>query len=368
MKTRHAFTLVELVLAMACTSLLLLGISSAIVVASRSAFDPRQPQAALARSRSVAQLIADDLAQATSIVEGTATAIEFTVADRDDDGAEETIRYEWSGTVGDGIFRSFNTDSALLAGDIASLALTYTTTLEEATVIGDPAEGAEQLLYAYEDANLSNVPISSTSWLAMTILPTLPSDATAWSVTRLCFEAKQDGAATGTLTIKIKDWVDSGSWLWKTTIAESTLPSSYGWTTVPVSGVSGLTTSYLIAITFENAASAAAARMKYCDACEAYVNVHRSSTSTAWTNESYYADGALNLKVYGTITRPARIPSTITRVIDAKVAIVSYDASRSAGQASASIAARPILDITAGVVGGAGTASTTSTTLIKKNK
>lgn len=354
MKTRHAFTLVELILAMAGTSLLLLGVTSAIVVASRSAYDPKQPQTALARSRSVAQLIADDLAQATSIVEGTATAVEFTVADRDDDGTEETLRYEWSGTAGDGIYRSINGDSALLASDIASLGFTYTTTTEDATVVGAAAEGAEQLLYAFEDANLSNVPISTTSWLAMTIAPTLPSDATAWSVTRVEFEAKQDSAATGTLLIKLRNSLSVLTSLLGSTITvnESSLPTSYGWTSVPVSGVTGLSPSASISISFETVSLLAnSARMRYCDSCEAHAVAFRSASSTAGSTWTTYVDGALNIRVYGKVTRPARTPTTLTRLVSTGVSIVSYDASRTAGRATASVAARPIVPSGAIAVG-----------------
>lgn len=346
MKTRSAFTLVELVLAMAGTSLLLLGVTSAIVVASRSAYDPEQPQTALARSRSVAQLIADDLAQATSIVEGTATAVEFTVADRDDDGTEETLRYEWSGTAGDGVYRSVNGDSALLASDIASLGFTYTTTTEDATVVGAAAQGAEQLLYAFEDANSSNAPISTTSWLAMTIAPTLPSDATAWSVTRIEFEAKQDSAATGTLLIKLRSSLFVPASLLGSTITinESSLPASYGWTSVPVSGVTGLSPSASISISFEAVSLLAnSARMQYCDSCEAHPVAYRSASSTAGSTWTMYVDGALNLKVYGKVTRPARTQTTLTRLVSTGVSIVSYDASRTAGRATASVVARPIV-------------------------
>lgn len=354
MTTRPAFTLIELVLALATTSLLLLGVSSAIVVASRSTYDPENDQASLARSRSVARQIADDLAQATSLIEGTATTVEFTVADRDDDAVQETIRYEWSGTKGDSIYRTINGDSAALATDIASLALAYTTTTEEAIVTGDPAEGAEELLYAFEDATLSNVPISSTSWLAMTIAPTLPADATAWSVTRLEFEAKSDGAATDTLTIKVRSSLSVLTSLLGSaiTVNESTLPSSYGWTSVAVAGVTGLSPSASVSISFENASLVAAARMRYGDACEAHPAAYRSASSTlgvAWTT---YDDGALNLRAYGKVTRPAQTLSTLTRLVDARVSIVSHDSSRTAGRADATFAARPIIDIADGAVAG----------------
>lgn len=346
MKARPAFTLLELVLAMAGTTLLLLGITSTIIVASRAAYNPEQPQSALARSRSIAQTIADDLAQATSVVRGTSTTVEFTVADRDDDGDDDTIRYEWSGAPGDGIYRSVNGDPTLLATSIASLRFTYTTTSENATVIGDPVEGAEQLLYDFEDATLSNVPISTTSWLAQTIAPTLPSDATAWSITRLSFEATQDGAATGTLTIKFRGSLSVASSLLGAAISvnESSLPTSYGWTTVPVSGVAGLSPSASVSISFESVlALSNSARMRYCDGCEGHAVAYRSSSSTAGGTWTSYNDGALNLRVYGTVTRPARTPTTLTRLATVGVSVTSFDSTQSAAQASASVSARPIV-------------------------
>jgi hypothetical protein len=346
MKARPAFTLIELVLAMAGTTLLLLGVTSTIIVASRAAYNPEQPQSALARSRSIAQTIADDLAQATSLVRGTSNLVEFTVADRDDDGSDDTIRYEWSGTLGDGIYRSINGDPTLLATDIASLSFTYSTTSENATVVGDPAEGPEQLLYDFEDAALSNVPISTTSWLAMTFAPTLPSDATAWSITRLSFEAKQDGAATGTLTIKFRSSLSVLTSLLGTAIDvnESSLPVNYGWTTVPVSGVTGLSPSASISISFETASQAAnSARLWYCDSCEADAVAYRSASSTAGSTWTSYSDGALNIRVYGTVRRPARTPTTLTRLATVGVSVTSFDSSQSAAQASASVSARPIV-------------------------
>ncbi len=345
MKARPAFTLLELVLAMAGTTLLLLGVTSTIIVASRAAYDPEQPQSALARSRSIAQTIADDLAQATSVVKGASTAVEFTVADRDADGDEDTIRYEWSGAPGDGIYRSVNGDPTLLATSIASLKFTYTTTSEDATVIGDPVQGAEQLLYDFEDAALSNVPISTTSWLAQTIAPTLPSDATAWSITRLSFEAKQDGVATGTLTIKFRSSLSVLTSLLGTAIDvnETDLPASYGWITVPVSGVAGLSPSASVSISFETVTALSnSARMRYCDGCEGHAVAYRSSSSTAGGTWTSYNDGALNLRVYGRVTRPARTPTTLTRLASVGVSVTSFDSSQSAAQATASVSARPI--------------------------
>lgn len=347
MSPRRAYTLIELVLAMASTSILLLGVSSAIIVASRAAYDPTQPQAALARSRSVAQQIADELAQATSVPTRTATAVEFTVADRDSDGSPDTIRYDWSGTIGDGIYRSFNGESALFAPGIASLAITYDTVTESANVKGVSTQGPEQLLYSFEDATQSSIAITTTSWLAQTIAPVLPSDATAWSITRVSFQAKQDGAATGTLIIKLRSSLAVLTSLLGgagTTVNESALPLNYDWVTIPVSNITGLGPTDSVSISIETTSLlSSSGKVQYCDGCEGHPIAARWYSSNAGASWSLYVDGALNLKVYGTITRPARDPSTLTRLVSARVAVTSYKASLAGGEATANLVARPVL-------------------------
>ncbi len=106
-RRRPAYTLVELVVAVAVTGILLAGMGSAIFVASRASDSGTVPSNTVEGSRAVAE-IAAELREATSFSERTATSVAFTVADRNSDAAPETIRYGWSGTPGDPLTRQYN--------------------------------------------------------------------------------------------------------------------------------------------------------------------------------------------------------------------------------------------------------------------
>jgi len=104
----HAgFTLIEMLVSIAIMSVLVTGIASAIVLATRAAEGAGQP-AALADAARVIDQITAELAVALTFSERTGIAVTFTVPDRDADEASETIRYAWSGVDGDPLTRQYN--------------------------------------------------------------------------------------------------------------------------------------------------------------------------------------------------------------------------------------------------------------------
>jgi len=105
-------TLVEVVVAIAITSILLAGMASALLIASRAA-DPVGPTNTVLATSMAAHDILGELRFAIAFTERTATAVEFTVADRNGDEAPETIRYAWSGTAGDPLTRQYNGGTAV---------------------------------------------------------------------------------------------------------------------------------------------------------------------------------------------------------------------------------------------------------------
>jgi len=100
-------TLVEVVVAIAITSILLVGMASALLIASRAA-NPVGPTNTVLATSMAAHDILGELRFAIAFTERTATAVEFTVADRTGDEVPETIRYAWSGTAGDPLTRRYN--------------------------------------------------------------------------------------------------------------------------------------------------------------------------------------------------------------------------------------------------------------------
>lgn len=107
---RRGFTLVEMVLSMAVMTVLLGGISSAMILASRAVPDLETPLKARADGYHAADGLASELFAAQTITSRTATIVEFTVADRNvpADNISETIRYSWSGIYGQPLTRRYN--------------------------------------------------------------------------------------------------------------------------------------------------------------------------------------------------------------------------------------------------------------------
>ena len=94
---RRGFTLLELVISLSVTSILLLAVGSAIMLAAKAVPDPDTPDNDTALPARVAADIAAELQMALTFIFRDADTVKFTVADRTGDEVDETIRYDWSG-------------------------------------------------------------------------------------------------------------------------------------------------------------------------------------------------------------------------------------------------------------------------------
>ncbi len=93
---RSGFTLLELVLSLSVSSILLLAVGSAIMLAAKAVPDPDTPDNDTALPARVAADIAAELQMALTFIFRDADTVKFTVADRTGDEVDETIRYDWS--------------------------------------------------------------------------------------------------------------------------------------------------------------------------------------------------------------------------------------------------------------------------------
>lgn len=103
-KERRGLTLTELIITIVFLSLLL----GAVWMVFDSLFRPfySQEKRTGIKGESAQSFIrlAQDLREATSLTDAQATSLSLT-ADTDDNGADETIQYSWSGTAGDPLER-----------------------------------------------------------------------------------------------------------------------------------------------------------------------------------------------------------------------------------------------------------------------
>lgn len=106
---RRGYTLLELVASMLSAAILILGLMSSLYIASKSTDAGSTAAPSTLKSAKIVEQIANELNTATSFTVRDDDTIEFTVPDRDGNGSDETIRYEWSATVGDPLQRKLNT-------------------------------------------------------------------------------------------------------------------------------------------------------------------------------------------------------------------------------------------------------------------
>ncbi len=125
---RSAFSLVEMMAAMTVLSIMVVGVGSTLVIASRAVDDGTAVNAQIPEARDIGDLIMADFSDAIAITERTATAITITVPDRDNNGDDETLRYEWDGTAGGIVTRQYNGGTVVtIAEDVHRFDLTYLT-------------------------------------------------------------------------------------------------------------------------------------------------------------------------------------------------------------------------------------------------
>jgi len=124
---RRGLTLAELTVSMAITTLMLVGMGSALVIAARSVVQSENNTAIeTSDTRKVIDQITADLNHALTFTERTSNAATFTVPDRNTDDLPETIRYAWSGVAGDPLTRQYNNDAIVtIAEDVHRFDLTY---------------------------------------------------------------------------------------------------------------------------------------------------------------------------------------------------------------------------------------------------
>ncbi|MCA9240032.1 MAG: hypothetical protein KDA37_07530 [Planctomycetales bacterium] len=99
-RSRLGYTLAELVVSMAAATVLLTGLASALFLTIET-FDEQPAAFAASRAAAVQEEVVRDLGRATSFSTLTADTATFTVPDEDNDGAEETLTYQYDSVAGE---------------------------------------------------------------------------------------------------------------------------------------------------------------------------------------------------------------------------------------------------------------------------
>ncbi len=317
----RAFTLVEMVLAASVTGVVMAACVSLTLIAGRAVPDSKNdPVAALSRANRAADLIADDVACATEVVAKSATSLELTVTDRDGNGVSDRVRYAWSGVVGEPLTRAYSVggptagqwlyeDAVAIATDVRELTFGFDTTRQPIEA-ASTAEGAEQLLFSMDGLlSLFGATVSSSNWRSQSFVPSLPSNATAWRVTRVRFKAKTSSTANGSMSVQIRRG-NGAPWdtpMASATVLESSFGSSYGWQEVSFNNATELPAGSNGHITFQWLSGSDSGNLQTSTLTSSLLGAAFYTSSNSGSSWGAGLLTGLPCDVYGRVTRPTNV-------------------------------------------------------------
>ncbi|MEO1236933.1 MAG: type II secretion system protein [Planctomycetota bacterium] len=275
LRDRRGFTLAEMVVSLAVMGVLLVGMTSAVVLASKALPANRGAASATTEAARGLHQFRDELRAATELLNCAATSVTINLPDRDGDGRPQVITYAWSGSPGDPLTRTEDGGTPHdLIGAVEAFSLTFMTTASETVFPGLADWSSEVLLSSHEAAaSGANFRVKSDEWPG-TRLSHTPAGGGAWRLTRFLFYGRDAGGATGQNRIEMKRWDDGearpqGAPLDQAIVEESTLGSSFDWQEAVFTGLVEWSSGEEVALVVKAATGEDSARLKYSTADDA---------------------------------------------------------------------------------------------------
>jgi hypothetical protein len=309
---------------------------SIVIVAGKAVPETKSSSRATFEAQDALALMSSELRGARTVTELTSSAVTFTVADRNGDGSDETIRYYWAGSAGTpgAVRRVYNGVEADLVPNVSSFSLTGLKTSTTTTqTVSSTTTSAEIILASFTSytggtTTTKNFGLESTAsgfngWAAEYFMPTgIPANATKVNITRVLVGMKQGGGG-GTNYIEVRKATGGGvktpqSSALGTPFAatDASLGTSYAWVTATFSDVNStsITQDYCVVVR-----AAGSAVNSYLDAL--YNATAPSDTPTlywsnnggsAWLPSSNSNQQDIPFYVYGTYQTPSSTTQSVT--------------------------------------------------------
>ena len=344
--------MMELMVAMVASAFLVAGLGSVMFIARQVAYAP-MAASRRAKTGDIINQISNELQYATVITQQSAQLLEFVVADRNDDGASEKIRYEWSGVPGDALRKSINGGAAV---EVLPTVYSFLVSLQQKqklTTLTTITESAETFFFghptvvtgAYRDIDTSNV-------VATPIIPSvaigLPANAVSWNLTKIEFHGKQNGTATETLTVQLRQSGDpydapTSSVVGQASIAESSVSATDGFTAVTfTNGPRNLPFNRNYELVFmQQSGAGKAALITAADGASGPYTFDSNDTGASW---QYSMPRRMYLRTYGTFNTPGPSYNVVrTYVPSIRLAIQAGDKTHARIDASIPLSNSPEL-------------------------
>ncbi len=322
---RRAFSLVEMVVAVALMGLVGSVLVSLMTLSTRAIPGREDASTITLDVERALGLVSAELAEAIGIVSMSEKVVEFRVPDRDSDGVDEVVRYEWSGVKGEAIKRGVNgaTPVAWLSG-VEGFKLTASTAEAQATLAPVLSTTGEYLIASYTGAGTNDYTITSANWQGQYVLPTLPAGAVSWSVSRVRVVMKLSGGSGSTVTVELRpsnaNKTPQSTVLASTVVNKSALSSTNTWLTAPV-GIHGLSPGVGVCFVVRTSESNSTATLRWQNGSvsqDPHTMVRSTDGGSAW---SVMTLSACLYEVYGTHTIATPVSEKRTHALSVKAEI-----------------------------------------------
>jgi len=224
---RGGFTLVELVTALAISSVLFLALGNAIYIATKALPGKDDPASSSVQAAQVLDQISSEIETAVIVTAITARSIAFTVADRNADGNAERITYTWSGVAKEPLMRSYNGASWAVIDQVTTFNVVANVrhVSEEYTSPGveDPVPSVLVDLTALLSTGVEKFGNNDRENFGQYFAPAFSPDVIGWRPTSVRVSASRD-TTPGTFRVQMRE--ASASMVPRTTVLEERLVSS----------------------------------------------------------------------------------------------------------------------------------------------
>ncbi|MFG0258927.1 MAG: type II secretion system protein [Phycisphaerales bacterium JB041] len=205
-RARHAaFTLMEVMLALALATVVLGALQSLIMISGRAIPDTDGVQASTVGASDALERLAAEFSVAVEVLEVTPRSITFSVNDWTGDDRVETIKYGWSGVAGEPLLRAINGGSAaVLVESVESFSLTPGTSSIDVKIDGTETELNDRVVQSMDVLDLFADGLSGSKQYAQRLVPDLPADTVEWRVATVSIWVTSGGGSSGDLTVELR--------------------------------------------------------------------------------------------------------------------------------------------------------------------
>lgn len=318
--------LAELVIAIAISAILLVGIHSSLSIALRGVPDPQTGSASVLKANRIADQLTTELETAIYVNERSATTISFTVPDRNGDGNPERLRYQWTGTAGGKLTRQYNGGTVETIAD--SVNLFNLTPSTKSVSESYPLKGTEDLFESLlvdrsSSSGLGNEDVTASNTLGQTFTVTLPAGAICWTPTRVQFMAKKN-SVPGQTFVEMRSVSNTGAptntILEQFTLSDTAMTTSFAWKSFNLSQVGAMASNASVALVLERSQGN---KSLTAQSTTSYPGLQKPS-GNSW---SYNTGKALVSQLYGKLTRSSGTNSYSTSYLTSMDIALSMTAS-----------------------------------------